>query len=95
MPPIGLLIGQVDFSDLKLVLKPADEAAKTPEVAIAYGAFVNSIIQFVIVAFAVFVVVKLVNSMRRAGSRRAGRAARADAERGAADRNPRPAEEKA
>ena len=65
MPPIGLLIGQVDFSDLKLVLKAADETAKTPEVAIAYGAFVNSIIQFIIVAFAIFMVVKAMNAMLR------------------------------
>ena len=66
MPPIGLVLGQVDFSDLKLVLKPADLAAKTEEVAILYGAFVNTIIQFVIVAAAVFLMVKLVNNLRRA-----------------------------
>lgn len=65
MPPIGLLLGQVDFSDLKWVLKPADAAAATDEVAILYGAFVNTVIQFVIVAFAVFVMVKLVNNLRR------------------------------
>ncbi len=65
MPPIGLLLGQVDFSDLKLVLKPADLAAKTEEVAILYGAFINTIIQFVIVAAAVFLMVKLVNNLRR------------------------------
>ncbi len=65
MPPIGLLLGQVDFSDLKLVLKPADAAAKTAEVAILYGAFVNTIIQFLIVAAAVFLMVKLVNKLRR------------------------------
>jgi large conductance mechanosensitive channel len=65
MPPIGLVLGQVDFSDLKLVLKPADLAAKTDEVAILYGAFVNTIIQFVIVAAAVFLMVKLVNKLRR------------------------------
>jgi large conductance mechanosensitive channel len=65
MPPIGLVLGQVDFSDLKLVLKPADLAAKTDEVAILYGAFLNTIIQFVIVAAAVFLMVKLVNKLRR------------------------------
>jgi large conductance mechanosensitive channel len=65
MPPIGLLIGRVDFSDLKVVLAPADPTAETAEVAIAYGAFINTCIQFLIVAFAVFMVVKLVNSMRR------------------------------
>ena len=66
MPPVGLLIGRVDFSELKLVLTPANEAAKQAEVAIGYGAFLNTIIQFLIVAFAVFLMVKLVNSMRRA-----------------------------
>jgi large conductance mechanosensitive channel len=65
MPPIGLIIGAVDFSDLKFVLKPADDAAKAAEVAIGYGAFINTIIQFVIVAFAVFLLVKLVNTLRR------------------------------
>ena len=66
MPPIGLLLGQVDFSDLKWVLKPADLVAKTDEVAILYGAFINTVIQFVIVAGAVFLMVKLVNRLRRA-----------------------------
>ncbi len=66
MPPIGLLLGQVDFSDLKWVLKPADVAAATDEVAILYGAFINTVIQFVIVAMAVFLMVKLVNKLRRA-----------------------------
>jgi large conductance mechanosensitive channel len=65
MPPIGLLLGEVDFSDLKLILKPADLAAKTDEVAILYGAFINTVIQFVIVALAVFLMVKLVNKLRR------------------------------
>jgi large conductance mechanosensitive channel len=65
MPPIGLLIGRVDFSQLKLVLVPADAAAKQAQVALGYGAFINTIIQFLIVAFAVFLMVKLVNSMRR------------------------------
>jgi large conductance mechanosensitive channel len=65
MPPIGLLIGKVDFSDLKMVLVPADAAAKQAEVAIAYGAFINTVIQFLIVAFTVFLLVKAVNVMRR------------------------------
>lgn len=65
MPPIGLLIGRVDFSDLKVVLAPADPATKTAEVAIAYGAFINTCIQFLIIAFTVFLLVKLVNNLRR------------------------------
>jgi large conductance mechanosensitive channel len=65
MPPIGLLIGRVDFSDLKVVLVPADAATQQAEVAIAYGAFINTVIQFLIVAFTVFLLVKAVNVMRR------------------------------
>jgi large conductance mechanosensitive channel len=65
MPPVGLLIGRVDFAQLKLVLVHANPAAKQPEVAIGYGAFLNTIIQFLIVAFTVFLMVKVVNSMRR------------------------------
>lgn len=63
MPPIGLITGGVDFSDLKWVLKPADPAHKVAEVAVQYGAFINTIIQFVIIAFAIFMVVKLINKL--------------------------------
>ena len=66
MPPIGLLLGGVDFSNLKWVLtaeNPATEAIE--EVAIQYGAFINTLIQFLIVAFVVFLVVKGINAMRR------------------------------
>jgi large conductance mechanosensitive channel len=59
MPPIGLAVGQVDFSQLKLVLKAADPARKTAEVALGYGAFLNTLIQFFIIAAAVFLIVKL------------------------------------
>ena len=66
MPPIGLLIGGIDFSELKIVLKAAgDDPKKVPEVAIQYGAFLNTAIQFLIVAFVVFMMVKLVNGLRR------------------------------
>ena len=65
MPPIGLLVGRVDFAQLKIVLVQADPAVKRAEVAIAYGAFLNTVIQFLIVAFVVFMMVKLVNSLRR------------------------------
>ena len=63
MPPIGLLTGGVDFAALKWVLKPA--AGKVAEVAIGYGVFINTIIQFIIVAAAIFLMVKAVNSLRR------------------------------
>jgi large conductance mechanosensitive channel len=63
MPPIGLLTGGVDFAALKWVLKPA--AGKVAEVAIGYGVFINTIIQFIIVAAAIFLMVKAVNGLRR------------------------------
>ena len=67
MPPIGLLLGRVDFSELKWVLAPENPATEAiEEVAIQYGAFINTLIQFVIVAFVVFLVVKGINRMRRA-----------------------------
>ena len=65
MPPIGLLLGQVDFSQLKVVLKPADPVAKHAEVALGYGAFINTVIQFLIIAAAVFLIVKLVSQVQR------------------------------
>ena len=65
MPPIGLAAGGLDFAQLKYVLKPADLVAKTAEVAISYGAFVNTLIDFLIVAFVVFLLVKGVNSLKR------------------------------
>src|SRR5580704_7367347 len=65
MPPVGLILGKVDFTQLKLVLQPADPAHKLAEVAIGYGAFINTIIQFLIVAFVVFLMIKVISSMRR------------------------------
>jgi len=65
MPPIGFVTGGIDFSDLKIVLKAADAAAKKPEVAISYGAFLNTLIQFFIIAFVIFLLVRAVNSLKR------------------------------
>ena len=66
MPPIGLLLGRVDFSNLEWVLVPENPATEEIEkVAIQYGAFINTVIQFVIVAFVIFLMVKLVNKLRR------------------------------
>jgi large conductance mechanosensitive channel len=65
MPVIGLVTAGVDFAQLKIVLKAADAATKKPEVAILYGAFLNTIIQFLIVAFVVFLMIKLLSAMRR------------------------------
>ncbi|GAB1408739.1 large-conductance mechanosensitive channel protein MscL [Thermomonas brevis] len=68
MPPIGLLIGGVDFAKLGIVLKEATVDAagnEVPAVVLAYGEFINAIIQFIIVAFAIFLVVKAINRMHR------------------------------
>jgi large conductance mechanosensitive channel len=66
MPPIGLAMSGLDFSTLQWVLKPDNVATKADElVAIKYGAFINTCIKFVIVAWAVFMLVKLVNAIRR------------------------------
>ncbi|HKK13049.1 MAG TPA: large-conductance mechanosensitive channel protein MscL [Gammaproteobacteria bacterium] len=74
MPPIGLLVGNVDFAELFLVLKQgtpagpyatAAEALKSGAVTINYGVFINSVVSFVIVAFAVFLLVRAINRMRR------------------------------
>ena len=67
MPPIGLALGGIDFSKLQFVLKPDDPATAASElVAIQYGAFINTLIQFLIVAWVIFMLVKGVNAMRRA-----------------------------
>jgi large conductance mechanosensitive channel len=66
MPPIGLAMGGVDFSKLAWVLKADDPATKEIEtVAIQYGAFLNTVFQFLIVAIVIFLMVKGINSLRR------------------------------
>ncbi len=62
MPPIGMLIGGIDFSSYKWIMKAAGPDGKG-EVAIQYGAFFNTMIQFLIIAAAIFLVVQLVNRM--------------------------------
>ena len=59
MPPIGLLLGKVDFSDLKLVLSSGENP-----VSINYGLFINALISFLIVAFAVFILIKALNKLQ-------------------------------
>lgn len=75
MPPIGLLMGGVDFSSLTLVLKEGltpgpypslAEAQKAGAVSINYGQFINTVISFVIVAFSIFLVIKGMNRLKRA-----------------------------
>src|SRR5690606_33524634 len=62
MPPLGILIGNVDFTDLKIVLKQATEVQA--EVAIGYGVFIQEVVNFLIVAWAIFIAVKAMNSLR-------------------------------
>ena len=63
MPPIGLLIGGVDFSSLSVVLQAA--AGEAEAVTLKYGLFVQSIMDFVIVAFAIFIAIKWINSLKK------------------------------
>lgn len=63
MPFVGWLIGGIDFSDFKMVLRSAE--GDIPEVAILYGNFINQVINFFILAFVVFVVVKVLNKFKR------------------------------
>lgn len=63
MPPLGILIGGVDFKDLAITLKSA--VGETPAVAIKYGAFANNIIDFLIIAFAIFMAIKAMSYLRK------------------------------
>lgn len=63
MPPIGLLIGNVNFTNLKWVLRPA--LNDLPEVAIGYGAFIQEVVNFLIIAWSIFLVVKAMNQLHK------------------------------
>ena len=74
MPPVGLLLGNVDFSNLFLVLREGktagpyltvEAAQKAGAVTFNYGMFVNTVITFVIVAFAVFLLIRVINNLKR------------------------------
>ncbi len=64
MPPVGLLMGGVDFSSLKHILQAAE--GDVAEVAISYGEFFNVMIDFVIIAFSIFMVVRMINKLKKA-----------------------------
>lgn len=76
MPPIGLALGNVDFSNLAFVLRGAEGA--TPAVTLRYGLFLNTLIDFTIVAFALFLVVKAMNAAKRRNEKPAAPAAPAE-----------------
>lgn len=63
MPPIGLALGGVDFSTLAIVMKAA--VGQAPAVTLNYGRFIQTIVDFLIVAFAIFLLVKGINSLKR------------------------------
>jgi len=63
MPPIGVLMGGVNFTDLAIVLKEA--AGDAPAVVIKYGSFIQTVVDFTIIAFAIFMVVKAINKMKK------------------------------
>jgi large conductance mechanosensitive channel len=63
MPPIGLLLGGVDFTDLVITLKAATVEATA--VTMNYGKFIQTVVDFLIIAFAIFMVVKAMNSMKK------------------------------
>ena len=73
MPPIGLAVGKLDFSNLFLVLKPGEKAAppyatiaeahSAGAVTLNYGTFINNIVGFLIIAFAIFMIVRMINKM--------------------------------
>lgn len=68
MPPLGLLVGQMDFSELAVVLKDAEVGEAGEEIAavtLNYGAFIQVVIEFTIIAFAIFMVIMLINSLKR------------------------------
>lgn len=64
MPPIGMAMGGVDFSDLAITLKEGAEGAAP--VLLKYGAFIQSVVDFLIIAFAIFIAIKWMNSLKKA-----------------------------
>jgi large conductance mechanosensitive channel len=65
MPPIGYLTGGIDFKNLKILIKQGNPAKKIADVSINYGNFINTIIEFLIIAFCIFMVVKAINSLKK------------------------------
>jgi len=63
MPPIGMLLGRMDFSNLAITLKEKSAAAEA--VSIKYGVFINTMLDFIVVAFAIFIVIKQMNRLQR------------------------------
>ena len=92
MPPIGLLVGGVNFTDLKWVLKPAEmvDGKEVAAVTLNYGNFLQVTFDFLIIAFSIFMFIKLLTKLteERRGACRSSGSPRTEQGRGAADRNP-------
>ena len=65
MPVVGFITGGIDFSYMKYVIKEGDPANDVPDVAIMYGNFINVVVQFLIVAFVIFLVIKGINTLQK------------------------------
>ena len=65
MPFLSIIIGKVNFEDLKWVITEADESAGVAEVAVCYGAFIQAIINFLLIALVIFLMIKAINTVRR------------------------------
>lgn len=63
MPPIGMMVGGVDFKDLKMTLKEA--VGDVPAVTLNYGMFIQTVFDFIIIAFAIFLIIKAMNSAKK------------------------------
>ena len=63
MPILGLFLGKINFEGLKLILKSGDST--TPELALTYGIFIQNVVNFLITAFAIFLVIKAINKFRK------------------------------
>ena len=75
MPPIGMLMGNVDFSDLAIILGEGEAAA-----TLNYGLFINTVINFLIIAFAIFMVIRGLNSMKKKEAEKPAEPAKPSAE---------------
>lgn len=65
MPIVGYITGGIDFSDIKYVIQDGDPENEIAEVAINFGIFINVVVQFLIIAFCIFLVIKLINNLKR------------------------------
>lgn len=88
-PVVGLLIGSIDFQELRIILKPATDAAG--EVAIRYGALIQNIIQFLITAFILFVIIRATNRLKDKRDAEAKAKAEAESKAKAAEEAAKPA----